>query len=137
MELRIGINNRRKLFAGIGRDQLCDFQNGVQYQFPYPVRDGQLESIACGLAEESPNGLIGLKPLHRAKNVVLHHRQRKTGNLCGEVYALAPAEVEQLLAVMISHLGSLAVSVRPVCLQETEREIRGEQAVPMPIPASP
>ena len=35
MELRIGINNRRKQFAGIGRDHLCDFQDGVQYQFPY------------------------------------------------------------------------------------------------------
>ena len=32
MELRIGINNRRKQFAGIGRDHLCDFQDGVQYQ---------------------------------------------------------------------------------------------------------
>ena len=33
MELRIGINNCRKQLAGIGRDHLCDFQNGVQYQF--------------------------------------------------------------------------------------------------------
>ena len=41
MELRIGINNRRKQFAGIGRDHLCDFQDGVQYQFPYPVRGRQ------------------------------------------------------------------------------------------------
>ena len=32
MELRIDINNRRKQFAGIGRDDLCDFQYGVQYE---------------------------------------------------------------------------------------------------------
>ena len=31
MEHRIGTNNRRKQFAGIGRDYLCDFQYGVQY----------------------------------------------------------------------------------------------------------
>ena len=46
MEPRIGINNRRKQFAGIGRDQLSDFQDGVQYQLPYPVRSRQLESVA-------------------------------------------------------------------------------------------
>ena len=136
MELRIDINNRRKQFAGIGRDHLCDFQNGVQYQFPYPVRGGQFESIASGLSEENPNGLVGLKPFHCTKNVVLHHRQCKAGNLRREVYALTSAEVEQLLAIVISHLGSPAGSVSPVCLQKTQREVCGEQSVPMPIPAS-
>ena len=136
MELRIGINNCRKQLAGIGRDHLCDFQNGVQYQFPYPVRGRQLESTSSGFAEEFSDGLVGLKPLHRAKYVVLHHGQREAGNLCREVYALTSAEVEQLLAIMISHLGSPTGSVRPVCLEETEREIRSEQSIPMSIPAS-
>ena len=136
MELRIGINNRRKQFAGIGRDHLCDFLDGVQYQFPYPVRRGQFESTGCGFTEERSDGLVGLKPLHRAKYVVLHHGQREAGNLCREVYALTSAEVEQLLLVMISHLSSPAGGVRPVCFEETEREIRCEQSVPMPIPAS-
>ena len=45
MELRVGINNRRKQLAGIGRDYLCDFQDGVQYQFPYPVRQSMLYCI--------------------------------------------------------------------------------------------
>ena len=136
MELRIGINNRRKQFTGIGRDHLCDFQDGVQYQFPYPVRGGQLESTSSGFAEECSDGLVCLKPLHRAKYVVLHHGQREAGNLRREVYALTSAEVEQLLAIVISHLGSPAGSVRPVCLEETEREVRREQSIPMPVPAS-
>ena len=136
MELRIGINNRGKQFAGIGRDHLCDFQDGVQYQFPYPVRGGQLKSIASGLTEECSGGLVGLKPFYRAKYVILHHGQREAGNLRREVHALTSAEVEQLLAIVISHLGSPAGSVRPVCLEETEREIRSEQSIPMPIPAS-
>ncbi|WP_143005794.1 hypothetical protein, partial [Prevotella communis] len=85
MELRIGINNRRKQFTDIGRDHLCDFQDGVQYKFPYPVRSGQLESVASGITEERPDGFVGLKPLYRAKYVVLHHDQRKAGNLCREV----------------------------------------------------
>ena len=136
MELRIGINNRRKQFTGIGRDHLCDFQYGVQYQFPYPVRGGQLESTSCGLTEERSDGLIGLKPFHCAKYVILHHGQREAGNLRREVYALASAEVEQLLAIVISYLGSPAGSVRPVCFEKTEREIRCEQSIPMPIPAS-
>ena len=100
MELRICINNSRKQFAGIGRDHLCDFQDGIQYQFPYPVRSGQLESVACGVTEESADGFVSLKPLHRAKYVVLHHRQREAGNLRREVYALTSAEVEQLLALV-------------------------------------
>ena len=136
MELRIDINNRRKQFAGISRDHLCDFQDGVQYQFPYPVRGGQLESTSCGLTEKCSDGLVGLKPFHCAKYVILHHGQREAGNLCREVYALTSAEVEQLLAIVISHLGSPAGSVRPVCLEETEREIRREQSIPMPVPAS-
>ena len=82
MELRIGINNRRKQFAGIGRDHLCDFQDGVQYQFPYPVRCGQLESTSSGFAEECSDGLVSLKPFHRAKYVILHHGQCKADNLC-------------------------------------------------------
>ena len=136
MELRIGINNRRKQFAGIGRDYLCDFQYGVQYQFLYPVRSGQLESVASGFTEESAYGFVGLKPLYRAKYVVLHHCQREAGNLRREVYALTLAEVEQLLAVVISHLGSPAGSVRLVCFQETQREVCREQSVPMSVPAS-
>ena len=136
MELRIGINDRRKQFAGIGRNHLCDFQDGVHYQFPYPVRSRQLESIACGFTEESTDGLISLKPVHRAKYVIQHHGQHETGNLCREVYALASSKVEPLFAIVISNLGSPAGSVRPVCLQETEREICCKQSVPMPIPAS-
>ena len=136
MELGIGINNRRKQFAGISRDHLCDFQDGVQYQFPYPVRSGQLESASCGSTEESADGFVSLKPLHRAKYVVLHHRQRETGYLCGEVHALTLAEVEQLLAIMISHLGSPTGSVRPVCFEETEREVCGKQSVPFSLSAS-
>ena len=136
MELRVGINNRRKQLAGIGRDYLCDFQDGVQYQFPYPVRNGQLESTSSGFTEEFSDGLVCLKPLHRAKYVILHHGQREAGNLRREVYALTSAEVEQLLAIVISHLSSPAGSVRPVCFEKTEREIRGEQSIPMPIPAS-
>ena len=136
MELRIGINNRSKQFTGIGRDHLCDFQNCVQYQFPYPVRCGQLESTSCGFTEECSSGLVCLKPLHRAKYVILHHGQRKAGNLCREVYALTSAEVEQLLAVVICHLGSPAGSIRPVCLEEVKRDICGEQSVPLSLPAS-
>ena len=136
MELRIGINNCRKQLAGIGRDHLCDFQDGVQYQFPDPVRGGQLKSTSCGLTEKCSDGLVGLKPFHCAKYVVLHHGQREAGNLCRELYALTSAEVKQLLTIVISHLGSPAGSVRPVCFEETEREIRSEQSVPMPIPAS-
>ena len=135
MELRIGINNRRKQFTGIGRDHLCDFQNGVQFQFPYPVRCGQLKSTSRGLTEKCSDGLVGLKPFHCAKYVILHHDQRKASNLCREVYALTSAEVEQLLLVVISHLGSPAGSVRPICLKEAEREVRGEQAVPLSFPA--
>ena len=136
MELRIPINNCRKQFTGISRDHLCDFQDGVQYQFPYPVRGGQLESASSGFTEECSDGLVGLKPFYRAKYVVLHHGQREAGNLCREVYALTSAEVEQLLAIVISHLGSPAGSVRPVCFEETEREIGCEQSIPMSIPAS-
>ncbi len=61
MELRIGINNRGKQFAGIGRDHLCDFQDGVQYLFPYPVRGGQLESTCCGFTEERSDGEAGCR----------------------------------------------------------------------------
>ena len=101
MELRIVINNRRKQFTGICRDDFCDFQDGVQYQFPYPVRGGQLESISSGFAEECSDGLVGLKPFHCAKYIILHHGQREAGNLCREVYALASAEVKQLLTIVM------------------------------------
>ena len=67
MEFRIGINNRRKQFSGISRNHLCNFLDGVQYQFPYPVRDGQLESTSCDLTEDCSDGLVGLKTFHRAK----------------------------------------------------------------------
>ena len=64
MELRIDINNRRKQFAGIGRDDLCDFQYGVQYEFPYSVRYRQLESTRSGFTEEFSDGLVCLKPFY-------------------------------------------------------------------------
>ena len=101
MKLRIGINNRRKQLDGIGRDHLCDFQDGVQYQFPDPVRGGQLESPSSGLTGKYSDGLVGLKAFHCAKYIILHHGQREAGNLCREVYALASAEVKQLLTIVI------------------------------------
>ena len=136
MELRIDINNRRKQFTGIGRNHLCDFQDGVKNKFPYPVRYRQLESTRSDITEERSDGLVCLKPFHRAKNVVLHHRQREAGNLSREVYALTLAEVEQLLLVVICHLGSPSHGVGTVCLEETEREVCCKQSVPLPIPAS-
>lgn len=66
MGLRIGINNRRKQFAGIGRDYLCDFLDVVQYQFPI-VRCGKLEIASRGFTEEYFDSFVGLKPFHRAK----------------------------------------------------------------------
>ena len=47
------------------------------------------------------------------------------------MYTLALAEIQQLLAVVICDLGSLAYGVRPVCLEVTEREVCGEQSVPL------
>ena len=55
MELRILINDCRKQFTSVSRDNLCYLQDGIQYQFPYLVRDGQLESISGGLVEEFPS----------------------------------------------------------------------------------
>ena len=136
MELRIDINNRRKQFTGIGRDHLRNFQYGVKYQFPYPVRYRQLERIASNVTEESPDSLIGLKPLHRAKYVVLHHGQRKAGDLCREVYALTLSEVEQLLTIVICHLGSPSHRVCTIRLEEAEREVCCEKSVPLSIPAT-
>ena len=136
MELRIDINNRRKQFAGIGRNHLCNFQYGVKYQFPNPVRYRQLESIASYITEEFTNSFVSLKPFHRAKYVVLHHGQREAGDLCREVYALTLAEVEQLLLVVICHLGSPSHGVGTVCLEETEREVCGKQPVPLSLPAT-
>ena len=136
MELRIDINNRGKQLAGIGRDDLCDFQYSVKSQFPYPVRDRQLESIRCDLTEECPKSLVCLKPLYRTKYVVLHHGQRKAGNLCREMHTLAPAEVEQLLAIVVGHLGSPPHRVGTVCLEETEREVCGEKPVPLSFSAT-
>ena len=136
MELRIFINNRGKQFAGISRDNLCDFQYGIQYQFPYSVRYRQLESITGDITEESPDSFVGLKPLHRAKYVVLHHRQREAGNLSREVHTLTSAEVEQLLLVVICHLSRPSHGVGSIGLEEAEREVRGEQSVPLPFPAS-
>ena len=136
MELRIDINNRRKQFAGIGRDDLCDFQYGVKYEFPYPVRNRQLESVARDITEECSDGLVCLKPLHRAKDVVLHHGQREAGDLSREVYALTLAEVEQQLLVVICHLCSPSHGVGTVCLEEAEREVCGKQSVPLSLPAT-
>ena len=59
MELRIDFNNRRKQFAGIGRDHLCDFQDGIQYKFPYSVCYGQFERIANDIPEKSPEVVAG------------------------------------------------------------------------------
>ena len=136
MELRIPINNRRKQFTGISRDNLCDFQYGIQYQFPYPVRYGQLESIPRSFTEEGSDSFVSLKPLHRTKYIVLYHRQRSACNLSGEVEALAFSEAKQLFTIVICHLSSPAGSISPICLKEAEREVRGEQSVPLSFSAS-
>ncbi|NLV52170.1 MAG: hypothetical protein GXY64_02760, partial [Bacteroidales bacterium] len=89
MELRILINKRTEQLAGISRDKLCYFQDGIQDKFPYLVRNGQLESIISGLRKESTNGFVRFKSLHRTKDVVLHQRQGKTSYLRREVHRLA------------------------------------------------
>jgi len=108
----------------------------VKYQFPYPVRYRQLESTCSGFTEEFADGLVCLKTFYRAKYIVLHHRQRKAGNLGGEVYALALSKIQQHLHVAICHFSRPTSSVRPVCLEEAEREVCCEQSVPLPLPTT-
>ena len=71
IELRILINDCKEQFTGISRDNFCDFQDGIQYQFPYLFRCGQLENASGGFSEECSECLVGLKVLHSAKDIVL------------------------------------------------------------------
>ena len=88
MELWIIINESAKQLTCISRDQLCYFQDGIQYKFPYFVRYGQFERFISSICKECPNGFIRFKTLHGTEYVVLHQGQRKTGNLCREMNRL-------------------------------------------------
>ena len=72
MELRIMTNDSTEQLTDIGRDQLCDFQNGIQYKFPYFVCNGQLERFIFDLSKNFSDGFIGFKSLHGTEDVILH-----------------------------------------------------------------
>lgn len=130
MELRIFLNNGREQLLGVSRDDLCDFKDNFLDKFPYPVHNGHLESTANGFVEESANGFVGFKTLHRREDVVLYHRQREAGYLCGEVARLAFAHVQQGLAIVVGDFNRPSHRVRPVGREELEREVSGEQPIP-------
>lgn len=130
MELRIFLNNGREQLLGVRRDDLRDFKDNFLDKFPYPVHNGHLESTANGVVEESANGFVGFKALHCRENVVLYHRQRKASYLRGEVARLAFAHVQQGLAIVVGNFDGPSHRVRPVGVEELEREVGGKQAVP-------
>jgi len=136
MELRILIDNRGKQLTGISRDKLGYCQDGIHYKFPYLVRYGQLESVIGDLREQSREGFIRLKTLYRTQYVILHHGERKTGNLCREMYRLTFAHIEQSLAILIGYFRGPSNSVSPICFQEAEGQIRCKKTVPLVFPTS-
>ena len=133
MELWIIINESANQLTCISRDQLCYFQDGIQYKFPYLVRYGQLERFISSICKECPNGFIRFKTLHGTEYVVLHQGQRKTGNLCREMNRLTFSEIQERLAIAISTFCDPAHGVNPVGFKETEFHVSSEQSVPMTI----
>ena len=85
MGLEIFTNKCRKKSACICRDKLFNGKNGIQYKFPYLVRNRQLKGFGGDFPKDSSDALIGLEPLHGTQYVVLHHRESEACNLCGEV----------------------------------------------------
>lgn len=133
MELRITLNKSSEQFTGICRNQFCYLQDGIQDKFPYLVRNGQLESIIGSLGKDGTNGFIRFKSLYRAKYVVLHQGQCKTGNLCREVHRLAFAHFKQTFTVMICDFRSPAHGVNSICLKEVKAQVCSEQSIPLPL----
>lgn len=136
MELRIFLNNGGEQLLGVSRDDLRDFKDNFLDKFPYPVHNGHLESTANDVVEESANGFVGFKTLHRREDVVLYHRQREAGYLCREVSRLAFAHVQQSLAIMVGDFGGPSHRVDPVSIEELEREVCGEQPIPTALAAA-
>ena len=136
MELGIFTNKCRKKFAGICRDQFCNGKNGVQYKFPYLIRDRKLQCFCGDFSEDTSDGFIRLEPLHRAQYIVLHHRKCETGNLCGKVNRLTFAKIEQALHIVIGDLGGPSHGVSPVSFKETEILIRCEKPVSLSLTAT-
>ena len=136
MELWIIINKCSKQLTGISRYECCYFQDGIQYKFPYLVRNRQLERFISSISKECPDGFIRFKPLYCAEYVILHQGQRKTCNLCREMDRLASAKVQKSLAIAICTLGSPTHRINFVGLKEAEFHICSEQSIPLTITSS-
>ena len=135
MGLGIFTNKCRKKFACICRDKLFNGKNGVQYKFPYLVRNRQLKGFGGDFPKDSSDALIGLEPLHGTQYVVLHHRESEACNLCGEVNRLAFSQIEQSLHVVICDFCGPSHGVSPVSLKEAEAKVSCKKPVPLSLAA--
>lgn len=135
MEFWITINKCGKQFAGICGHNFCYLKDGIQYKFPYLVCHGQLKSVLRGFTEKSAESLIIFEPLDRTQDVVLHHGQRYTCNLRGEMDGLAFPKAEQTFLVLVGDFRCPSHGVNAVCLEETETEVCCKESVPLSFPA--
>ena len=110
-----------------------DFGDGC-YQFenrlPDSLADGQFLAVLIDLSEEFADSLISHESLHGREDVVLDSHKRCACNLGREVGRLAFPKPQQSLALLEDDLLGPASGIKPVCLEESQREIRCKQSAP-------
>ena len=92
---------------------------------------GKLRGVLGGILEESADSLIGRKPSGSGQQVILHSSDGCTCNLSSEVAHLVLSKSEVRLAILEDNLQRPSHRVYPVCLEEVQLGVGGDESIPV------
>lgn len=121
------INQGIKHFFIIDGEYLGDGCNEFKNRLPDSFTDSQLVAVKSHMSEEFAYGLVVHETFHGREYVVLESHEGCAGYLRSKVGRLALAKAEQSLALLEDDLLGPASGVDSVCLEETKRNVCGEE----------
>ena len=117
-------------------EELRNFGNDFLKVTPDLLCHAQLHGFFGNLPEESTDRFIITEASGHRKDVISDGTDCGVGNLGSEVGALALAKTQILFAVLYDHLQAPSSGVDFPRLEEVQRDVGGQQAVPLTLPAS-
>jgi len=120
-----------------GAEAFRDFTDELKHRVPDSLGEGELDAAHGGILEEPAHGLVVGEASGGGEQVVLHGRDGGHCNLRGEVAHLVLAQPEVLLALLEDDLQGPAHGVDSVGLEEVKPAVRGDEPVPLAVPAAP
>ena len=115
----------------------CKRYDRFHDELPDSLRYSEFNGFFLNLSEQPSDGFIVIKPLYKREDVVLQGDDGGVGDLLCKVLGLTLAQAKQSLALLKDDFLRPSLGVDPVCLEEVQSGVRGDESAPLPMLGAP